>query len=94
MRRILEHEMRTTTVRDAEGNETPRDEVARVNFIDHNGALHGLVFHPLGTDVSGEEEDTPRIVGEHVYEDGTTMRHYSFPTPEEAVAAYENGEVV
>lgn len=87
MRRILDSELRSATVHTEDQGDVQRDEVASVTFEDHVGGLHTLVFHPPGTNVAGEAENEPRIVGEHV-------PHYSFATPDEAVDAYENGRIV
>ena len=87
MRRILDHTTHTVTADDGAGGTTQREVVHTVNYIDHADALKGLVFHAPGTDVAGESEEAPRIVGQDV-------PFYAFDTPEEAVTAYEHGEVV
>lgn len=87
MRQILDHTMREESYEDAERGVITKQVVHTVNYIDHSGALHGLVFHPVGENVAGDEESEPRIVGDAV-------PHYSFTDPKAAVDAYENGEVV
>lgn len=87
MRRILDHSTREQRHTDADGNEQTREVVHHVNYVDDAGALHGLTFHPAGTNVAGEAETEPRLVGEHVPE-------YVFSDPEEAVEAYERGKIV
>lgn len=86
MRRILDSTTRKVTVPLEGGGEQAVDEVASVTFEDHVGAVHTLIFHPPGTEVSGDAEEAKRVVGED-------LPHYRFATAEEAVDAYENGKV-
>lgn len=86
MRKITGHTMRSVPVRDDQGNETTKQVVHSVDYIDHQGSVHGLVFHPHGTDVSGDAESSPRVVG-------VDVPYFEFETPEAAVVAYEHGEI-
>lgn len=86
MKRILDHRTEPTTVQTKSGDKTV-DQVREVTYIDDNGAVHTLTFHPAGTNVAGEAEGGNRIVGEDT-------PHYGFTDPREAVNAYENGEVI
>jgi hypothetical protein len=87
VRQILDHTTHTVTVEDEAGQPVAQETVHTVNYIDHTGALKGLTFPAPGTDISGDAEEAPRIVGQDV-------QAYTFATPEEAVVAYEHGEVV
>lgn len=87
MAKILAHEQRTVQSTGALGELVNDAEVAAVTFEDALGAVHTLVFHPPGTNVSADPENNPRVVGTHV-------PHYSFKTAEEAVAAYLDGKVI
>lgn len=87
MRQILDHTTQTVTVTNEDGSESQQEQLRTVNFIDHQGSLHGLVFHAPGTNVAGELEDTPRIVGQDI-------PHHAYTSPEQAVDDYENGRLV
>jgi hypothetical protein len=86
MLRILSSTTRSARTTNEYGDETQQDVIASVTYVDHAGAAHTLTFHPKGTDVSGDAEDIPRIVGDHVPE-------FTFHDAREAVNAYETGEV-
>jgi len=68
------------------GRKSKSEVVTSVTFVDDKGAVHTLTFLPEGTDVAGEEEASPRIVGEHI-------PSHTFKDAREAVTAYERGEI-
>lgn len=86
MSKITASKMVPHKITDDDGNTSVAEYVGSVTFTDILGAEHTLVFHPGGTDVSGEAEDESRIVGEDVPE-------HLFTDPRDAVTAFERGEV-
>jgi hypothetical protein len=60
--------------------------VESVTFQDVLGAVHTLTFHPEGTNVAGEAESNPRIVGKDV-------PYHEFLDAAEAVEAFLDGKL-
>jgi hypothetical protein len=86
MLKTLHSETVPVKVRADDGTESTADVLKSVTFTDFAGAAHTLTFHPEGTDVSGEAEDVPRVVGEDV-------KHFHYTDPDDAIADYMSGKV-